>query len=313
MRAEIGLQAFSQFIGALGEARLHHDGPDLLSWGAAELSRIVGFEAAWCGWADMMPPQVEIIGTQLHNLPTDYVAFWNSIKSDDLLAGDVQAMKYEGRRWASYERDGARHTDGMVALADRYGLRKLSVVTRRVDPLRPQLFLAAYRSGVQARTMNEAELTFLACALDHLQGALDQHRVLDDASLRLLVDAFGRPVAGSAAALELWAGWRNRPEGGGEFGSFLDHCGLRVLTNPAPVAGGHVLTELRIIPQRVSDKLTQREREIAGLISEGHTHAEIARALGLAPATVRNQTARIYEKAGVTSRAALTRALVAGH
>jgi DNA-binding CsgD family transcriptional regulator len=60
----------------------------------------------------------------------------------------------------------------------------------------------------------------------------------------------------------------------------------------------------------LSDDLTLREREVAVLISQGRTHKEIARLLGLSPATVRNHTARIYAKTQVGSRAALTRALM---
>lgn len=305
------LQSFSRFIGDLAEARRGLDGPDLLTWAAGRLAALVGFDAAWCGWADMVPDQVDIIGTTTLNLPPDYVAFWTGIRNDDLLAGDVQAMKASGRVWAQYDRHGTRQTEGMVALSDRYGLRQLSVVTRPVDPLRPQLFVSAYRGGTSAQPLDEGALTFLACALDHLQAAFDQTDDQDSTALRLLVDARGRPVAGSAAALNLWMDCRTRPRAPGDYGPLLAPIGIRVVSTPAPVAGGHVLTELRLVPQRLTDRLSLREREIADLIAEGRSHKEIARELGLAPATVRNQTARIYEKVGVSSRAALTRAIVA--
>lgn len=308
------LRALSGFIGALYEARRDHDGPDLLDWAAGELARVIGFDAAWCGWADLVPPAVEIIGTRLLNLPPDYVAFWSDIRHHDVLAEDVMSMAKTGRQWAHYDRTGPRQTEGMIALADRYGLRKLSVVTRPVNALRPQLFLSAYRGGQGDRTLGTRELTFLACAMDHLQAALDQAREADSAALRLLVDARGRPVAGSAAALALWTGCRidpTRGDGAARFLRELSARGLRAQTRPTALAGGHVLTELRLMPERNADRLSTREREIADLIAEGHTHKEIARALGLAPATVRNQTARIYAKIGVTSRAALTRAMVA--
>jgi DNA-binding CsgD family transcriptional regulator len=311
MREGTELQAFSRFVGALHEARHDLDGPALLDWAAGELSGIVGFDAAWLGWADMTPPSVEIIGTTVHNLPADYVGFWNAIRSEDLLAADVKNMKTEGRLWAQYDRDGNRHTDGMIALADRYGLRKLSVVTRAQDPLRPQLFLSAYRGGVAARGLDLRELTFLSCALDHMQGVLDRASGGRAGDLRLLVDDRGRPVAGSAAALTLWSGWRGEPGGvSGSFDDYLDSRGFNVLANPTAMVGGHKLTELRLIPRSLLDSLSAREREVAELIAEGFTHKEIARSLGIAPTTVRNQTARIYEKAGVSSRAALTRAIL---
>lgn len=314
MRNGTELRALSQFIGALHEVRCELDGPELLQWSADQLSSLVGFDAAWCGWADMLPPMVEIIGTTLFNLPPDYVGFWSEIKHDDVLAEDVLTSADEGRQWAQYDRGGGRQTDGMIALADRYGLRKLSVVTRPVNALRPQLFLSAYRGSTRSRHLGPGELTFLACALDHMQAVLDQGASADDSGLRLLVDIRGRPVAGSAAALELWMGCKQTSPSRQVSESFsreLDNRGLRAITNPTPLAGGHVLTELRIVPERASDHLTAREREIADLIAEGLTHKEIARNLGLAPATIRNQTARIYAKVGVTSRAALTKALFA--
>ncbi|MDP2083871.1 MAG: helix-turn-helix transcriptional regulator [Gemmobacter sp.] len=309
MREGSDLQAFSRFIGALHEARLALCGPDLLAWGARTLSDIVGFDAAWCGWADMMPDEVDIIGTTMMNLPADYVAFWREIKSDDLLASDVKAMKATQRLWAHYDRAGDRQTDGMQALADRYGLRQLSVVTRPVDPLRPQLFLSAYRGGPRARPLQDNELTFLACALDHLQAALDRGDDGADGVPRLLVDRQARPVAGSAAALALWSGWRG-DAAPACFDTWLGRRGLRTVAVPSPLADGHMLTELRLAPHRLSDDLTLREREVAVLISQGRTHKEIARLLGLSPATVRNHTARIYAKTQVGSRAALTRALM---
>ena len=306
------LRALSQFIGALHEVRRECDGPELLQWSAEQLSGLVGFDAAWCGWADMLPPMVEIIGTTLLNLPPDYVGFWSEIKHDDVLAQDVLTSVSAGRQWAQYDRGGGRQTDGMIALADRYRLSKLSVVTRPVNALRPQLFISAYRGGTRARNLSLGELTFLACALDHMQAVFDEGASVDDSGLRLLVDTRGRPVAGSAEALALWMACKESASFGEvsvRFFRELHNRGLRAMTNLTPLAGGHVLTELRLVPERASDNLTRREREIADLIAEGLTHKEIARNLGLAPATVRNQTARIYAKVGVRSRAALTKAL----
>jgi DNA-binding NarL/FixJ family response regulator len=54
------------------------------------------------------------------------------------------------------------------------------------------------------------------------------------------------------------------------------------------------------------DMLTPREREVAHALSDGHSHKEVARLLGLAPATVRNQTQAIYQKLGVDNRASLS-------
>ncbi len=56
--------------------------------------------------------------------------------------------------------------------------------------------------------------------------------------------------------------------------------------------------------------LTERERTVLQLVANGLSNKRIALDLGLSPRTVQHHTIRIYEKLGVTSRAAAT--LVAG-
>ena len=51
------------------------------------------------------------------------------------------------------------------------------------------------------------------------------------------------------------------------------------------------------------ERLSPREREVAALIVEGHTNAEIAAALGLAPRTAETHVRNILKKLGVGSRA----------
>jgi DNA-binding NarL/FixJ family response regulator len=58
-----------------------------------------------------------------------------------------------------------------------------------------------------------------------------------------------------------------------------------------------------------TDRLTSRERQVAEEIANGFTHKEIARLLGLSPATVRNHTQTILMKLGVHSRSTLSKLL----
>lgn len=51
-------------------------------------------------------------------------------------------------------------------------------------------------------------------------------------------------------------------------------------------------------------RLTTREREIVGLVAEGKTNAEIAAQLWVAPSTVKKHLENVYEKLGVSGRAA---------
>jgi DNA-binding CsgD family transcriptional regulator len=55
--------------------------------------------------------------------------------------------------------------------------------------------------------------------------------------------------------------------------------------------------------------LSEREREVAALVAAGRTNGEIAAALHLSEKTVANHLTRIFEKLGISSRAALAAAV----
>ncbi|MEZ5705095.1 MAG: LuxR C-terminal-related transcriptional regulator [Burkholderiaceae bacterium] len=72
---------------------------------------------------------------------------------------------------------------------------------------------------------------------------------------------------------------------------------------------GSDLRDIRVTPMEPKRLLSPREAEVATLLAHGLNHKAVARQLGIAPATVRNQTSRIYEKLGVNNRAALATSL----
>ncbi len=67
------------------------------------------------------------------------------------------------------------------------------------------------------------------------------------------------------------------------------------------------------VPWQAFPDLTDREREILGLITQGHGNAEIGQQLVLSPKTVRNHISNIFSKLQVADRAqAIARAREAG-
>ncbi len=61
--------------------------------------------------------------------------------------------------------------------------------------------------------------------------------------------------------------------------------------------------------RRPVPRLTPRQRELLSLVAAGRTNTQIARALGVSPATVRTHLEHVYARLGVSSRtAAVTRA-----
>ena len=67
------------------------------------------------------------------------------------------------------------------------------------------------------------------------------------------------------------------------------------------------LNKIKISNPRVrkNDRLTEREREVIVVLSEGKTNKEIGRRLRLAEGTVKVHLHRIYRKLGIANRTAL--------
>ena len=133
-----------------------------------------------------------------------------------------------------------------------------------------------------------------AAARMYSEAAADSAR--SGASLReaqsLLLGAAPMKAAGDGArAAVMWRrGSRLASQGGARLLS-----GLAERVHPAVFAG----------PSDPVGGLTAREREIAGLVTEGLTNQTIATRLYLSPRTVESHIARVYRKTGVSSRAAL--------
>ena len=74
----------------------------------------------------------------------------------------------------------------------------------------------------------------------------------------------------------------------------------------------HVITKgafryLHVQDAQALDQLSPRQRAVAQQYAQGATHAQIAEAMGLSPATVRNHLATCYRKLSVNNKAELAR------
>jgi DNA-binding CsgD family transcriptional regulator len=84
--------------------------------------------------------------------------------------------------------------------------------------------------------------------------------------------------------------------------------GARLPGLDVEVSSHGLLTAISLASRR-PDPLTPAQRRVAELYAGGMTHRQIAAALGLAPATVRNHVAMAFRRMGVDSKLALARRL----
>lgn len=109
---------------------------------------------------------------------------------------------------------------------------------------------------------------------------------------------------------EEWPAWR---------GPWLPAA---LLGTPAGVVpryhGNHLLVEVTGVAEQLlvtltrhgpSDRLSRQERACAQAYAQGASHKEVARQLGLAPATVRHHLREAYAKLGVQDKAALAQVM----
>ena len=208
----------------------------------------------------------------------------------------------------------------MVALSDRYCIDKLSaiVVDHKRTPI--SLFLSCYRSGHSAKPLNDGELRFVRAALDHVQFAVERS-VLGRQQRHLLVNDSGRVLAASPETLralhEVWPGWKGdrlpSSPTSRRRGQIVPIASFRFESREAAHISDPPLYYLRLLGNDPCESLTQRERQIVDHIVDGLTHKEIARTLGISPATVRNHTQAVLTKLGAHNKAGLIKLVHAGH
>lgn len=320
MQTQSDLRAFSAFVLELHERSAGLDPVAIFQWSVETLAGHVAADCCWAGWADRRGDEIDVCASLSHNLPDDFDSFWREIRHDDLLARDVMS---DDRAVSFYDRHGGRHTDGMIALSDRYNIGQMAVVITTQEDAALSLFLSPYRSGRRSPPLTACEISFLRHALDHVRYLTLRDRDDDPETGRLLVNAQGRVLTSTAPALRLirdrWSDWAGHtipealiaPPGSGSSRQLAAH-GLRVERRDLAARGGGALFGLTLRPLAATDRLTPREREIAEEIACGRTHKEIARDLGLSPATIRNHTQAILAKLGLHNKAMLASAIRGG-
>lgn len=321
----LGIASFSRFITEMNHHAPHMHAESLARWTVEELSVALGFDAAWYGWARLHAGGVDIFANATHGLPDNFFATWQRMADQDLLA---RAKIENPRHAAIYSRGQRRQTDGMADLSDRYGLTRMTTAMENPSGGLPNFYLSSYRVGDHARAWSQEECEFLQCAVTHLTAAMklstsEPGRAAVPGSVTILTSKDGIGFLCLDALREqfgdVWPRWTgdSLPE---QLACLIARPGTHILPNHDLVVSVETTPNFqdmdlrRLTLRRLNrfDLLTKREREVARELAGGMSAKEVARHLGLAPATVRNQTQSIYQKLQVDNRAALVAAVSMG-
>lgn len=313
------LNAFSNFVSDMHARVRTDDAEGLARWAVGELSETLGFDAAWYGWAQIVPEGVEIHANASLNLPDTYFDTWQSMSEEDVLAPQILEAP---RNVATYSRQSGVQSDGMVYLADTYGLNEIATAMHTRPDRVASFYLSSYRVQRSARAWSLDERNFLQCAVDQLSAAMklsasEPGRGDTRGEVSIFVNENGIGILGlnnlRSQLGEFWPGW-NGDQLPARLRSLIRVPGEHILTDrdlvvrceDAPGLEGMGLRKLTLRRLSPFDLLTYREREVAQTLATGKSHKEAARLLGVAPATIRNQTQSIYSKLDIDNRASLT-------
>ncbi len=312
------LKLFSNFVSEMNARARSSDAEGLARWAVSELSNKIGFDCAWYGWAQVKPEGVEIHANSTFNLPDEYYQIWCEISEDDLLAASI--LQNPGKA-ASYDRFDGLQNEGMAALSDTFGLHKMATAMHSRPGRVASFYLSGYRDGKIMRAWSPSELDFLQCAVDQLSSAMKLSAAENTEndrkdSVSIFVNEDGIGILGLQNLREklgnFWPDWDgNRlPK---HLRKLIDQPGQHILVDSNLVVTCEAasglnnmgLRKFTLRPLTLFDLLTHREREVATILATGRSHKEAARILGVAPATVRNQTQSIYMKLNVDNRVSL--------
>jgi len=312
------LESFSAALLDLAALPTSGSPAQLMHQGLGALGALAPYDAAWwgecSGGIDGLAPRNWLSGRV--NLSADFAHEWNHISASDRFARD------------SMDRlDTVVHNDGfddpmpeVEAFARRHNLYRTMAVTRVLPGSGLLQFMVLYRHE-GAPAFDPAQRMVFGLFTAHLMQRWGAHvaKLVADADWpggdgQGLVDKLGEFVyLGSQLALLLrdhFPSWN---------GTTLPENLRDLATRPVPqrMVGRRRLSVqtrgdlllLSLQPERRSASLPPRELNVARLYAEGQPYKQIARELGLSPATVRTYVRDAYLRLGVSDKIGLGKAL----
>ncbi|MDR2308602.1 MAG: LuxR C-terminal-related transcriptional regulator [Paucimonas sp.] len=276
---------------------------------------LIPFAKAWWGRAALVDGLPREHSSQLFGLPPSYVRDWQSIRDQDTTVQQVHARPGHAVIVDSQAVD-APH--GLRWLGRRHGFGEFLCIIH-IDPrTRLSVHLTLYRTQAEA-PFNASERHLLEHLMPHLVAAEGANQIRALVALREALDGANT----LALAVCDRQGTLQHAERGFVERLLLEwpHWSgphLPAQVSPSSYRGQHLQLDATAVgdlflltarPRSALAQLSAREADVAERFGGGGTYKEIARALGVAPNTVRHHIRSIYAKLGVNNKAGITQLL----
>lgn len=307
---------------ALGRLAREVPAAEFLTQAIGVLRQALDIGSAWWGLANERDDTsaLELYQASFSGLPDSVAADWKQIADIDPFARQTFAQRGQVQRI-----DVKAHRDAALpqlnAFADRYDIRHIMSLSLDEAATGQIFFVVAYRCA-EAGAFSDVEATLFRHLLAHTVQLWNQ--CLQDALSRAATDGITRAAwarldghlmyAGPLLCELLyarWPGWNGLElpvELVQRFSSAP--CTLRLPDDMLEISpqGAHMRL-LRLPAGETAPLLSPREQRVAHLFAAGLSYKEIARRLGLQPATVRTYLRNAYLRLGVRNKVQLGDAL----
>lgn len=308
----------SQLLLALYRLSLEQPLDEFQDAALALLRTRLPFDSSMWGTATHTPAGIDIHTIHLNNQPTEMLEGYEAVKHLDTAAVAVSkslsaTLAFNAEAWFS-----ERYEQALLDYGKKFEQRNF-FITSSLDPdTRFTHWVTLFRAHSNAYG-TEQESRLLGALAPHLRQALEHNRILHLGRLKPSPQA----VAGAAIAdmrgllyhadtnfvesiRQEWGNWVCGPLPP----ALLNHfsSGQQRFSGRAGVITCRVERELLFLhsrPRQAFDDLTTSEYAVALLVAKGRTHKEVAKELGRAPSTVRNQNQAVYGKLNVSNVAGL--------
>lgn len=284
----------------------------------ALLKPIFVFESSMWGAGSVSAGGVAVHSVHLHQQPAEFIARWQEVSHEDVVAEEVIAKPGLAVRAHSASLLAPHGKRALRAFTQHFQVENALVISTPQPELGLLNWISLYRRDAE-RQFSMRDKTLLESLWPHLVQALTINRIVN---LDRFYVSEGRRAAlaisdrkgvvyhhepGFEAVMRLeWPAWqlpRLPAEILAAMGpSLAQYRGSRIAVDSRRAGDLFFLNVRAFSPL---DRLPPRAREIAKHFSRGLTHKQIARLLGLSPATVRNHLQEVYRKLDVSDKAEL--------